>query len=274
MTATPIPRTLALAMHGDLSLSVLDERPAGRVPPRTSVHGPRERTAVWRTVGAALDQGARGFVICPLVEESEISDQSAAVPLHEELAKRFRDHRIALVHGRLGPKEKFRAMEEFASGKARLLVATTVVEVGIDVPDATFVVVDGAERFGLSQLHQIRGRVGRGGGESRCLLVHGDVPPLVVDRLRAFSETDDGFRVAELDLELRGPGDITGLRQSGLTGLSFADPLRDLDLLLPAREAARGIVREDPDLARLPEIARAVRRRWPIVGRPIREEAG
>ncbi len=275
MTATPIPRSLALALHGDLALSTLDERPPGRRAPQTSVHGPKERGGVYRVVEEALDRGERGFVICPLVEESEFSEAPGAVPLHEELARRFERHTVALLHGRLGPQEKLTAMEDFAAGRARLLVATTIVEVGIDVPDATFVVVDGAERFGLSQLHQIRGRVGRGGGESRCLVVHGDVEPQSIARLRSFAATDDGFEVAEIDLRVRGPGELSGLRQSGAgTGFAFADPLRDIDLLGPVRQAARDALAADPELLGSGAIARAAQRRWPVVGRPVRQDAG
>jgi ATP-dependent DNA helicase RecG len=275
MTATPIPRSLALALHGDLALSTLDERPPGRTPPATTVHGPKERERVYDAVQEALDRGERGFVVCPLVEDSEFSEAPGAVPLHEELARRFDRHAVALLHGRLGPEQKLAAMEEFAAGRARLLVATTIVEVGIDVPDATFVVVDGAERLGLSALHQIRGRVGRGGGPSRCLLVHGDVEPPSAGRLQDFAATDDGFEVAEIDLRVRGPGELWGLRQSGAgSGFAFADPLRDLPLIEPVRRAAREIRAADPDLADSPRIAEAVRRRWPVTGRPVREDAG
>ncbi|MBI2894963.1 MAG: ATP-dependent DNA helicase RecG [Deltaproteobacteria bacterium] len=275
MTATPIPRTLALTVYGDLDLSVIDQMPPGREPVDTRVVGGRRIEEVLEFVGRALARGERGYYICPLVSESEALDLAAATERHVLLDQRFGSHGVALLHGQMRPEEKEAAMAAFVEGRERLLVSTTVVEVGIDVPQASFMVIEGAERFGLSQLHQLRGRVGRGSLAAKCLLVTGSGgEPL--DRLRRFVQAKDGFAVAELDLSIRGPGELYGLRQSGLAGFRFGDLLRDVDLLQVAREDAAEILREHPDLAgpALEATREVLASRWPVTGEPVGEEAG
>jgi len=275
MTATPIPRTLALTVYGDLDLSVLDEMPAGRQAIDTRLVAAKRFPEVVAFLERSLARGERGYFVCPLVSESDVLDLGAATERHAELAARFGAERVALLHGQMRPEDKDAAMQAFLAGRAQLLVSTTVVEVGIDVPEATFMIVDGAERFGLSQLHQLRGRVGRGTEASRCLLVAG-VRGEAWERLQRFVQAADGFAVAELDLEVRGPGELFGLRQSGLPGFRFGDLLRDAALLADARNDAAELLAADPELAAPGrEATRAVlASRWAVTGTPVGEEAG
>ncbi|HLJ62941.1 MAG TPA: ATP-dependent DNA helicase RecG [Stellaceae bacterium] len=251
MTATPIPRTLMLTSYGDLDASQLTEKPFGRPEITTRTLPAQRLEEVVLAVKRALDHGAKIYWICPLVEESEVSDMAAATLRYSELKERFGDA-VGLVHGRLKAAEKDRIMEQFATGGIHLLVATTVVEVGVDVRDATIMVIEHAERFGLAQLHQLRGRVGRGDQPSTCLLLY--APPLSAPakaRLSILRESQDGFRIAEEDLRLRGAGEVLGTRQSGLPALHFADLTEHGDLLAAARDDARLILARDPELSSL-----------------------
>jgi len=249
MTATPIPRSLALAVYGDLDTSVLDEAPPGRVPPVTRVYPAARREAALRQLERALAADGQAFVVCPAVEDAEDRDLRAATVVHGELAERFRGIGVALVHGRQDAEERQSEMARFVAGDARVLVSTTVIEVGVDVPRANAMLVEDAERFGLAQLHQLRGRVGRGGQRSACLLVTRARSGDALERLRVLTETHDGFRIAEEDLRLRGPGEVFGRRQSGLPGFRFADLRRDRVLVERARDLAAEVVEGDPGLA-------------------------
>ncbi len=248
MTATPIPRTLTLTVYGDLEVSRLTEKPAGRKPVDTRTISLDRLPDVVEGIARALDQGAKVYWVCPLVEESELSDMAAAEDRHRELSARFGDA-AALVHGRMKAADKDAAIERFATGSARILVATTVIEVGVDVPDATVMVIEHAERFGLAQLHQLRGRIGRGEKASRCLLLFGQpLSESARSRLRILRETEDGFRIAEEDLRLRGAGEVLGTRQSGLPEFRLADLSAHAELLAVARDDAGLILDKDPDL--------------------------
>ncbi|MBM3541816.1 MAG: ATP-dependent DNA helicase RecG, partial [Alphaproteobacteria bacterium] len=248
MTATPIPRTLQLAAYGDMDVSRLDEKPAGRKPVDTRAVALERMDEVVDAVGRAMGTGARVYWVCPLVEESELIDLAAATERHKALAARF-GARAGLVHGRLKSAEKDAAMADFAHGRTTLLVATTVIEVGVDVPQATVMVIEHAERFGLAQLHQLRGRIGRGEAPSTCILLYGPAAGMAAKaRLKIMRETDDGFRIAEEDLRLRGAGEMLGTRQSGLPAFRVADLAAHADLLEPARDDARLVLARDPHL--------------------------
>lgn len=248
MTATPIPRTLAMTVFGDLSLSVIDELPPGRTPVETKVVFESRRQEVYRAIREEIDRGRQAYVIYPLVEETEKSELKAATQMAEHLAREvFPRLRVGLLHGRMKPEEKEEVMRSFKHRDLDLLVATTVIEVGIDVPNATVMVIEHAERFGLSQLHQLRGRVGRGAARSRCfLLTPGKLSEEGEKRLRVMEETGDGFRIAEADLEIRGPGDFLGTRQAGLPDFRVASILRDGSVLEAARRAAFDLMERDP----------------------------
>jgi ATP-dependent DNA helicase RecG len=252
MTATPIPRTLALSQYGDLDFTVLRELPRGRQPIQTHVCSTeRERSRAYDRIREELRAGRQAFVVCPLVSESEALAARAATVEYERLAAgELRDFRVLLMHGQLRPADKAEVMRRFAAGEADVLVATTVIEVGIDVPNATVMLVEDAERYGISQLHQLRGRIGRGAHASLCLLFGPKGSP----RLRALAEHSDGFRLAEIDLELRGEGELVGTRQSGLAQFSVAELPRDRELQERARMRAERIDAVDPDLE-LPEHA-------------------
>lgn len=257
MTATPIPRSLAMTAYGDLDLSVLDKLPPGRRPVATEVVPARGRAEVYARLAAALRRGERAYVVFPRIEEGAAEALAAR---GERLRELLADVPSAALHGRLPPAEREAAMRDFAQGRVRLLVATTVVQVGIDVPEATWMVVEGAERLGLAELHQLRGRVGRvgrDGGEARCVALVGRASEEARRRLAAFAATTDGFLLAEADLALRGPGDLLGTRQAGLPMLGTADPAADLALLLEARDDARALLARWDDPALAPLRARA-----------------
>ncbi len=265
MTATPIPRTLAMTMYGDLDVSVIDELPPGRTPIETRVFNEKAKPKVWEAVREQLAQGHQAYVVYPLVEESEKIDLKDATQAAEELKVVFPKARVGLLHGRMKQDEKDAVMSAFRAHEIDLLVATTVIEVGVDVPNASVMVIEHAERFGLSQLHQLRGRVGRGAAKSYCFLIAGYAQSEDSQaRLEVMAETSDGFEIAERDLEIRGPGEFLGTRQSGLPELAVANLARDQDLLSIAQVEARAIVEKDPDLAR-PEhlrLRKALEERW------------
>jgi len=250
MTATPIPRTLTLTHYGDMEVSRLDEMPPGRQPIRTLVMSADRLDEVVEALGRHIAGGEQAYWVCPLVEESEASDRAAAEARAEALRMRFGEEKIALVHGRMKGPEKDAVMERFASGRASVLVATTVIEVGVDVPNASLMIIEGADRFGLAQLHQLRGRVGRGDKASTCLLLRGNgLSETARARLALMRESNDGFRIAEEDLKLRGAGDYLGTRQSGEQSFRLASPEDISDLIDMARDDARLLVERDGGLA-------------------------
>ena len=262
MSATPIPRTLALTIYGDLNLSVLDELPPGRREVKTRWLGPRQRQRAYDFIRQQVARGHQAFIICPLIEESEAVQSAAAVSEYEHLSKKvFPDLRLGLLHGRLSSAEKDEVMRKFRSGELDILVSTPVVEVGIDVPNATVILIEGAERFGLAQLHQFRGRVWRSSSQAYCLLLAENPSEEGKMRLAIMEKTHDGFLLAEEDLKLRGPGEFFGTRQSGLPDLKMAR-LSDLDLLEKARREAWRMVEEDKGLRNHPELLREVKRLW------------
>ncbi len=248
MTATPIPRTLALTAYGDMDVSRITGRPPGRKPVETRVMSAARLDDIIAHLRLALDRGSRAYWVCPLVEESEKIDLAAAQE-RAQMLKKTLDVKIGLVHGQMKAAERDAAMAAFKTGETQLLVATTVIEVGVDVPEATIMVVEHAERFGLAQLHQLRGRVGRGTGKSSCLLVyHGTLGQTAKARLSTMRETDDGFIIAEQDLKLRGPGEMLGRRQSGMEEFHLADPSVHGELLAVAHDDARLVLARDPEL--------------------------
>ena len=248
MSATPIPRSLALTIYGDLDVSLLDEKPPGRVPIVTTKRPESARDRVMTFVNAQLDAGRQAYVVYPVIEESERSDLRAATQMAEELAGGvFAGRRVGLLHGRLKGDEKDAVMRAFLAREIDVLVATTVIEVGIDVPNASVMLIEHPERFGLSQLHQLRGRVGRGADDSYCILL-GDVSPDSAERLDIFVSTEDGFAIARSDMRLRGMGDLFGERQSGMPSFRVADPLRDEAMIPVARAAAEALLSRDPAL--------------------------
>ncbi len=248
MSATPIPRTLSLTLYGDLDISTIDELPAGRQEVATRLLSPEQRKAAYGFVRKQVEAGRQTFVICPLVDESEAIESKAATEEYKRLSQDvFPDLRLGLLHGRMSSKDKDRVMRQFRDGELDILVSTAVVEVGIDVANATVMLIEGADRFGLAQLHQFRGRVGRGEHRSYCLLLSDSPSGTAKERLAALAEIHDGFQLAEVDLELRGPGDFFGTRQSGLPNLRMAQ-LSDRRLLEAARDEASRIMKEDPGL--------------------------
>ncbi len=258
MTATPIPRTAAMTVYGDLDVSVLDELPPGRTPITTEwVQGPLAAESMWAGVRREIEAGRQAYVVCPLITESESLDARSAEQMHAELvAGSLAGLRVGLLHGRLPPADKEATMDSFRSGRLDALVATTVIEVGIDVPNATVMVVLSADRFGIAQLHQLRGRVGRGSHTSTCYLVSDDDPTsIAVERLSALAATNDGFELAERDLELRGEGTLFDERQSGRSDLKLASLARDLNWVQAARDAAAGLIATDGDLDAHPALA-------------------
>ncbi len=251
MTATPIPRTLSMTVYGDLDASVIDQMPPGRLPATTRWTTEHNRGKMLDFVAGQLARGRQAFFVCPVIDEAGAGDAKAAVKLHQQLSRRYPGYSVGLLHGRLKVDERRDVMERFRRNQVRVLAATTVVEVGIDVPNATVMVVEQAERFGLSQLHQLRGRIGRGGHKSYCVLMAGDrLGPEARARLEAMQSSADGFRIAEMDLELRGPGELWGSRQHGLPELRLANLVSDAGLIPLAREDALGLTASDPDLSR------------------------
>lgn len=249
MTATPIPRTLSLTLYGDLDLSVIDQMPPGRQPIETRILLPTERERAYSFIKSQIEQGRQAFIICPLVEESEKIEAKAAVEEHARLQKDVFPHlKLGLMHGRMKPSEKDEAMRAFANNESQILVSTSVVEVGIDVPNASVIMIEGAERFGLAQLHQFRGRVGRGSEKSYCLLQTDAIATEISERLKAVEASTDGFVLAEKDLELRGPGQFFGTRQSGLPDLHMSN-IADARLIDLARREAEKLLTDDPQLS-------------------------
>jgi ATP-dependent DNA helicase RecG len=248
MTATPIPRTLVLTYFGDMDISELREKPVGRQPIDTRTLPLSRLDEVIAAIGRALAEGRRAYWVCPLVEESENVDLAAATDRFEALKQEFGET-VDLVHGKMKGADKDRAMERFAAGETQLLVATTVIEVGVDVPEATVMVIEHAERFGLAQLHQLRGRIGRGSGRSTCLLLYKEpLGETAKARLKIMRETQDGFRIAEEDLALRGEGDVLGTRQSGMPGFRVARVELHGKLIEAARDDAKLVLARDPTL--------------------------
>ena len=248
MTATPIPRTLAVILYGDLDISVIDTLPAGRKPIRTFLRYQDARPKIYDFVAAQVQQGRQAYVVAPLIEESESIDCKSAQELYEELCACYSHLRIGLVHGAMKQQEKDAVMEAFQQRELDVLVSTVVIEVGIDVSNATVMVIENCERFGLAQLHQLRGRVGRGSEQSYCILVSGSDSQIAQKRNEIMCSTEDGFVIAEEDLKLRGPGEIFGTRQHGLPELNISDLVRNADILEQVRAAAKTIIEQDPTL--------------------------
>lgn len=252
MSATPIPRTLGLLMYGDLDISILDELPPGRKPVKTRCITGKKRADLYGFLDREIDSGRQVYIVCPAIEDAGGSGLNAVKSYYEDIAKAYLpDRRVGLMHGKLKPKEKAEVMDDFKSGRLDALVSTTVIEVGVDVPNATVMVIENAERYGLSALHQLRGRVGRGAAESWCFLVSDNASESVQKRLKFLCSTSDGFAVAQYDLETRGPGDFFGSRQHGLPTLQIADLMNDTRTLHAAQSEAAALLAEDPLLERL-----------------------
>jgi ATP-dependent DNA helicase RecG len=268
MTATPIPRTLALTLYGDLDLSVIDQLPPGRQVVKTKWLKPEQRDSAYAFIRRQVIEGRQAFIICPFVEESEVIQAKAAVVEYQHLSEEiFSELRLGLLHGRMSAAEKDKAMRRFRSGELDILVSTPVVEVGIDVPNATVMLVESADRFGLSQLHQFRGRVGRGQEQSYCMLLAQNPSEIGRQRLDLIEKIQDGFELAEEDLKLRGPGEFFGTRQSGLPDLRMAK-LSDIALLELARSEAIKLFQTDPTLEKTEHhlLAKELARVWPEAG--------
>jgi ATP-dependent DNA helicase RecG len=265
MTATPIPRTLALTLYGDLESSVIDELPPGRAPIETRLVHDRDRASAHELIRERVLAGEQAYVVYPVIEESEKSDVQAAVRSHQQLAANvFPEFKVGLLHGRLPGAEKERAMLAFKSGETRILVSTTVIEVGVDVPSASVMLIEHADRFGLAQLHQLRGRIGRGRAKSYCMLLAGEPRTEAADeRLRALVETCDGFRIAEMDLKIRGPGEFFGTRQWGIPAFRVANLLRDQKILEWARSEAERFIAQPSSPDELAQYVAYLRRIWP-----------
>ncbi|MCU7806775.1 MAG: ATP-dependent DNA helicase RecG, partial [Candidatus Thiodiazotropha sp. (ex Semelilucina semeliformis)] len=247
MTATPIPRTLAMTAYADLDLSVIDSLPPGRKPVTTAVISDRRRDEVVERVRAACAEGRQAYWVCTLIEESEVLQCQAAEESAQQLAEALPELRVGLVHGRIKPEQKEQVMSRFKAGELDLLIATTVIEVGVDVPNASLMIIENAERLGLAQLHQLRGRVGRGSAESHCVLMyHAPLSLNAKTRLAILRESSDGFYIAQKDLEMRGPGEVLGTRQTGDMQLRIADLVRDQDMLDEVREVAERMLQDHP----------------------------
>jgi ATP-dependent DNA helicase RecG len=256
MSATPIPRTLTLILYGDLDVSILDELPPGRQPVMTRMVSEAKRQDMYGFLQKEIDAGGQAYIVCPLVEEGEeASDKKAATAYIDQLQQILPRLRIGLMHGKLKPAEKEAVMAAFAAGDLDVLVSTTVIEVGVDVPRATLMIVENADFFGLSQLHQLRGRVGRGKRQSYCFLMHQAKTETARERLQTLCATNDGFKIAETDLRLRGPGDFFGRRQSGLPGFAIADLATDMNVLEAAQQSAQALLKTDPHLESAPLLA-------------------
>jgi ATP-dependent DNA helicase RecG len=271
MTATPIPRTLALSLHGDLEVSQIDELPPGRTPIRTSLLAGSEREQAYQLIREQVAQGQRAYVVLPLVEESEKLELRSAVEVHQQLSQSvFPDLQVGLLHGRMASADKQAAISAFAAGDTQVLVSTTVVEVGVDVPEASVMVIEHADRFGLAQLHQLRGRVGRGAAASYCHLINDSRNALARQRLEVLVHSTDGFEIAEMDLRLRGPGQVLGTRQSGLPDLALASLTDDGDVLEQARRVAQQITDTDPTLTDHAPLARVLAEQRQRLAQPAR----
>jgi ATP-dependent DNA helicase RecG len=251
MTATPIPRTLAMSLYGDLDISVIDELPPGRKPIQTEHRFDSNRLRIWKFMRDEIAKGRQIYIVYPLIQESEKMDYKDLMDGYESISRDFPlpDYAISIVHGKMKPAEKESEMQRFIKGKTQIMVATTVIEVGVNVPNASVMIIESAERFGLSQLHQLRGRVGRGAEQSYCILMTSH--KLSQDskvRMETMTRTNDGFEIAEVDLKLRGPGDIMGKQQSGILNLKIADLVKDRDILELARHHALKILKSDAPL--------------------------
>ena len=263
MTATPIPRTLALTLYGDLDVSVIDEMPPGRIPIITKHRTADQIERVYSFLKSQVDEGRQAYVVYPVIEESETQAMKAAEKMYLHLSQEvFPSIAVGLMHGRLAPDEKEGVMDKFRRGEIKILVSTTVIEVGVDVPNATVMVIEQAERFGLAQLHQLRGRVGRGAAQSYCILVTDKLGDTARERIRTLVESHDGFHIAEMDLKLRGPGEFFGTKQSGLPSLRIADILRDQDVLEVARREAVDFVNQPPAAEDLQRAVAYIRDHW------------
>ncbi len=263
MTATPIPRTLALTLHGDLDVSQIDELPPGRQPIQTTILTGKQRRDAYDLIQREVAKGRQVYVVLPLIEESEKLDVKSAVEEHQKLqSKIFPEFKIGLLHGRMSSAEKDQAITLFRDQETQILVSTTVVEVGVDVPNATVMLIENAERFGLSQVHQLRGRVGRGKDKSYCLLMLGGSTPEARQRLQVLEQSQDGFLIAEMDLQLRGPGQVLGTRQSGLPDFALASLVEDQEVLQLARDAAQKVLAKDRKLEGLPLMREELNRRY------------
>jgi ATP-dependent DNA helicase RecG len=248
-----------MTLYGDLDVSIIDEMPPGRIPVATQHLPKMEEGSAWRLIQDEVGRGRQAFVVCPLVDDSPKVEAASAVAEHKRLSTLLSELRVALIHGQLRSSEKEEVMAAFRAGEIDVLVSTTVIEVGIDVPNATVMVIEDAGRFGLSQLHQLRGRVGRGEHAGHCILLADPTTEEGAERIEAMVATNDGFRLAEEDLRIRGQGTVFGTRQSGVKDLKLADILEDFELLVAARRDAFGLVDSDPDLSNHPELVKEVR---------------
>ena len=251
MTATPIPRTLAMSVYGDLDISVIDELPPGRKEVKTVHRYDSNRLAVFKFMKQEIEKGRQVYVVYPLIEESKAMDYKDLMDGHESISREFPmpKYQISIVHGKMKAADKEYEMQRFVKGETQIMVATTVIEVGVNVPNASIMVIESAERFGLSQLHQLRGRVGRGADQSYCVLLSSfKLSSEAKTRLKTMVETSDGFKIAEVDLKLRGPGNMMGTQQSGVLNLKIADVVKDTSILYKARNAAIEILQDDPNL--------------------------
>ena len=263
MTATPIPRTLALSLHGDLDVSQIDELPPGRTPIKTKLCSMHQMDNVYDLIRYELIKGQQAYVVLPLVDESEKLDLRSAIKVHEELSRDiYPDFSVGLLHGRMNGVDKQRVIEKFLNKQFHILVSTTVVEVGVDVPNATVMVVENADRFGLAQLHQLRGRVGRGPLQSHCILLYDSNNKVSKQRLEVLSRTNDGFEISEIDLRLRGPGQVLGTKQSGLPDLALASLIEDAEILEIARQQAFDVLKDDTELREYPLLKSLIDEHW------------
>ena len=249
MTATPIPRTLAMTLYGDLDVSVIDELPPGRKSIKTRHFRESKRLEMFGVIEKEIEKGHQAYIVYPLIEESATLDYKDLMDGYEAISRRFSNHQISIVHGRMKSEDKEWEMQRFVKGETKIMVATTVIEVGVNVPNASIMVIENAERFGLSQLHQLRGRVGRGADQSYCVLMSGlKLSAEARTRLKTMVDTTDGFLIAEVDLKIRGPGDLMGTRQSGALDLLVSDLVKDGEILKTARVAAQDLLKDDPNL--------------------------
>ncbi|MEM9979291.1 MAG: helicase-related protein, partial [Cyanobacteria bacterium P01_D01_bin.2] len=263
LTATPIPRTLALTLHGDLDVSQIDELPPGRKAIKTTLLTGRDRNHTYDLIRREIAQGRQAYIVLPLVDESEKLDLRSAIEEHQRLSDVvFPEFQVGLLHGRLNSADKDAAITRFRQRQTQVLVSTTVVEVGVDVPNASVMLIEHAERFGLSQLHQLRGRVGRGADQSYCLLMSSSKSEPALQRLRVLEQSQDGFFIAEMDMRFRGPGEVLGTRQSGLPDLALASLVNDQAVLELARTAAEQLSQQDPSLDQWPLIKKELNRRY------------